>query len=89
VRGRLWVGTSLKEHEQSVLSRPPPPQLSLPGNVEESVKVQLQESVRLRKRDVVTYRRKSRLKVRLRQHGGLPRRPCCITGELNASLVIE
>jgi hypothetical protein len=83
---RLWVRTSLKERERCVLGRRQPPTLSLPGNVEESVKVQLQESVRLRKRDVVTYRMKSRLKVRSRQHVRLLRCPCCITGELDASL---
>jgi hypothetical protein len=56
VRERLWVGMSLKEREQSVLSRRRRPPLSLLRNVEESVKVQLQDSVRLRKRDVVAYR---------------------------------
>jgi hypothetical protein len=48
VREQLHVGTSLKEHERSVLSRRQPPLLKLLGNVEESVRVKLEASLRLR-----------------------------------------
>jgi hypothetical protein len=48
VRERLWVGTSLKQSELSIMSKRPPPQLKLLGNVEESVGVKLEASLRLR-----------------------------------------